>query len=193
VFDVRLHYFEPSGPEQIAKSLATVHFIPFASRRYAERYGLPGTKEELRNHRALDLSQYLTTSGSWSTWFGSDVEKVTSVFTNQSAFLARCVTNGVGIALMPTYMVLVEKDLIPLNLGLKFTTKLFASYRRECALKQPVKTTLSFLRNVVFDTKAMPWFAEEFALPAPEWNEIFLNTLTRMHEREREAPLALRG
>lgn len=173
LFDIRLHYFEPSSPEQVGRPLATVHFMPFASHSYAQRHGLPRTKEDLRHHRVLDLSHYLLTrSGAWESWFGADVDKTTSLFTNQSAFLARCVANGVGIALMPTYMQLVQPGLIPLDLGMNFTTKLFASYHRERSLKQPVKTTLSFLRKQVFN-KSMPWFALEFTPPSPEWVDIF--------------------
>jgi DNA-binding transcriptional LysR family regulator len=173
VFDIRLHYFEPSNTEQIARPLATVHFIPFVSRSYAAKHGVPRSKEDLQSHRVLDLSQYLSTSGSWAAWFGKDTDKYTSLFTNQSAFLAHCVTNGVGIGLMPTYMVLVAPDLIPLDLGLKFTTKLFASYHRERSLKPQVKSTLSYLRNIVFDRRLMPWFRDEFLQPDAEWVEVF--------------------
>jgi DNA-binding transcriptional LysR family regulator len=182
VFDIRLHYFEPSNSEQIARPIATVHFMPFASRSYVAKHGLPGSKEDLQSHRVLDLSQYLSTSGSWAAWFGKDNDKYTSLFTNQSAFLAHCVASGVGVGLMPTYMVLVAPDLIPLDLGLKFTTKLFASYHRERSLKPQVKSTLSFLRNVVFDRRSMPWFRDEFAVPGDEWLEIF----GRLEEPARE-------
>lgn len=182
IFDIRLHYFEPSNPEQIARPLASVHFMPFASRDYIKRYGLPQSIADFRDHRVLDLSQYLTTSGSWSSWFGSDINKATSLFTNQSSFLVRCVANGAGIALMPTYMTLVEPTLVPLDLGMKFRTKLFASYHRERALKQPVRTMLSFLRAFVFEPKVMPWFFEEFAPPADDWASLLDARMARLRE-----------
>ena len=182
IFDVRMHYFEPSNPEQISRPLASVHFMPFASRDYIERYGMPQSIADLQHHRVLDLSQYLTTSGSWSSWFGSDINKTTSLFTNQSSFLVRCVTNSVGIALMPTYITLVEPNLVPLKLGMKFRTTLFASYHRERALKQPVKTMLSFLRSYVFEPKVMPWFFEEFVTPADDWGGLLESLMSRLHE-----------
>lgn len=171
IYDIRLHYFDPANPELIARPLATVHFLPFASRGYLERCGTPRTIADLEQHRILDSAQYLTSSSSWSAWFGDKIEKAVSLFTNQSAFLASCVLNGVGIALMPSYMVLASRDFVPLDIGLNFKTKLFASYRREGTLKQPVKVTLAFLRQLVFDPRTMPWFSENFEMPVAHWHD----------------------
>ncbi len=173
IFDIRLHYFEPVPSEQIAKPLATVHFLPFASRSYVDRYGLPATREDLKHHRVLDSAQYLTSASSWSSWFGPEIDKNISLFTNQSAFLARCVANGAGIALMPSYMTLSETEIVPIEVGLRFKTKLFVTYHRERALQHPVKATLAFLRNAVFDPKTMPWFADEYIAPAKGWRDSF--------------------
>jgi DNA-binding transcriptional LysR family regulator len=179
IYDIRLHYFEPANSEQIAKQVATVHFIPFASRSYIEKYGMPQTREDLANHRILDSSQYLTSSASWAAWFGADIEKEVSLFTNQSSFLARCVASGTGIALMPSYMALVDREFVALDLDIVFRTKLFVNYHRERVLKPQVKTTLWFLRNIVFDPASMPWFADEFLCPTPEWAEAFGATIAR--------------
>ncbi len=180
VFDIRLHYFEPSNPEQISKPLASVHFVPYASRAYLDRYGMPTSRADLVKHRVMDMPQYLTKSGSWSSWFASDVGKNVSLFTNHSAFLARCVLNGVGIGLMPTYMPLDNYDLVPLDFGLRFTTRLYASYHRQNALRESVKTTLAFLRERVFDTRLMPWFSDEFSLPRPEWRALHQSHTAKM-------------
>jgi DNA-binding transcriptional LysR family regulator len=173
VFDIRLHYFEPAPCEQIAKPVATVHFLPFASRAYVERHGMPASREDLKHHRVLDSAQYLSSKSSWASWFGPEIEKSISLFTNQSAFLARCVANGAGIALMPSYMTLSEADIVPIEIGLQFKTKLFVTYHRERALKHPVKATLAFLRGAVFNPRHMPWFSDAFIAPAKSWRESF--------------------
>ena len=117
--------------------------------------------------------------GAWAQWFEGLPMKHTSVFTNQSTFLARAVLAGVGIALMPTYMVLANPEFIPLDLSIQFPLDLFASYHRERAQKQAVRTTLNFLRERVFDPKTMPWFAREFAAPDAQWRELHLQALAR--------------
>src|SRR3984957_11096795 len=47
IFDIRLHYYEPVDPAQIMRPLATVHFMPFASRAYLQRFGCPTSTADL--------------------------------------------------------------------------------------------------------------------------------------------------
>ena len=177
IFDIRLHYYEPVDLAQIMRPLATVHFIPFASREYLQRFGTPSSPADMAQHRFVDQSQHLVGQGAWSSWSGDEILKHTALFTNQSAFLAKCVRAGVGIALVPTYMVMAYDNLVPLNIGATFAAKLYASYHRERIGTQPVKTTLSFLRNVVFDPKTMPWFEEEYRPPEIGWHDKFSRTV----------------
>lgn len=190
IFDIRLHYHAPSDTAQIAKPLCTVHFMPFASRGYLSRHGTPHCIGDLANHRLIDQAQYLISRGSWATWFENAQLKRTSLFTNQSTFLARAVQAGVGIALMPTYMTLIDPDFVPLDIEMRFSLRLFASYQRERALKQPVRMTLNYLRDRVFDTKNMPWFASEFAPPDPHWNVLHAQGLGRARSDSPRAHLA---
>ena len=169
LFDIRLHYYEPIDPTQVMRPLATVHFIPFASRSYIQRFGAPTSASDMSNHRIADQTQHLVSKGSWPEWFGDDMRKRTALFTNQSAFLAKCVREDAGIAFMPTYMAIGDDQLVPLDLGVELPSKLYASYHRERAATQPVKSALSFLRTVVFDPKSMPWFEEQFQFPQADW------------------------
>jgi DNA-binding transcriptional LysR family regulator len=171
IFDIRLHYYEAIDPAQIMRPIARVHFIPFASRDYLERHGTPKSVSEISPHRLIDQAQYLVGKGAWTSWFGDDLLKRSALFTNQSAFLAKCVSEGAGIALMPTYMAMTDPRLVPLDLGVSFPARLFASYQRERLTDQAVKTTLGFLRTHVFDARVMPWFDEEFHFPESDWKQ----------------------
>lgn len=179
LFDIRLHYRPPADADQIVKPLCTVHFVPFASREYVDNYGVPKSIPDLANHRLVDQLQYLISKGSWATWFEDAPLKHTSLFTNHSSFLARTVEKGVGIGLMPTYMVLAVDNVVPLDIGMRLPLRLYASYHREQALKPPVRTTLAYLRDRVFDLKSMPWFAVDFAAPEPGWRDLWRQALAR--------------
>ena len=174
IFDIRLHYYEPIDPAQVMRPLATVHFMPFASRSYLEEFGMPAKNGDMSGHRIVDQSQHLISGGSWPAWFGDDMARRTALFTNQSAFLVKCVREGVGIALMPTYIAIGDPTLLPLDLGVTLPSKLYASYHRERVGTQPVKTMLSFLRTVVFDPKSMPWFDDEFRFPHADWVDLLV-------------------
>jgi len=179
LFDIRLHYTPPGDTEHIAKVLSTVHFIPFASRQYLEKHGTPRSMEDLAQHRLIDQAQYLISRGTWAALFTDQSVKCTALFTNQSSFLARSVLMGVGIALMPTYMVIKDSEFVPLDIGMRMPLKLYASYRREQAQKNAVRTTLNFLRESVFDPKAMPWFDEKFISPDLSWREMHREAVAR--------------
>jgi DNA-binding transcriptional LysR family regulator len=183
IFDVRLHYHEPADSPQVARPLCTLHYIPFASRSYLARFGTPTSMSDLVDHRLIDLAQYLVSKGSWSSWFEENRIKRTSLFTNNGTLLARAVSAGAGIALMPTYIVLNNPELIPLNLGLHFSLRFFASYNRDRAVKQPVRIVLNFLRNSVFDPKSMPWFAAEFQTPNSNWPTLFAQAIDRIGQQ----------
>jgi DNA-binding transcriptional LysR family regulator len=179
LFDICLHYMPPADTEQIAKNLGTVHFIPFASRRYLAEHGTPRSVEDLAHHRLIDQTQYLISRGTWTAWFNDNAVTYTSLFTNQSSFLARTVLMGVGIALMPTYMVIKNSEFVPLDVGMRLPLKLYASYRREQAQKSAVRTTLEFLRERVFDLKNMPWFDSQFLAPDLNWREMHREAVAR--------------
>lgn len=179
LFDIRLHYIPPADTDQIAKVLATVHFIPFASRRYLEEHGTPRSVDDLEHHRLIDQAQYLISKGTWASWFSDAPLKYTALFTNQSSFLARAVETGVGIALMPTYMVIANSDYVPLDIGMRLPLKLYASYRREQAQKNAVRTTLQYLRECVFHPKTMPWFESHFISPDASWGAMHEQAVAR--------------
>lgn len=177
LYDIKLHYMPPADTEQIAKVLGTVHFIPFASRQYLEDYGTPLSVSDLEHHRLIDQAQYLISKGTWASWFSDAPLKYTALFTNHSSFLARAVRAGVGIALMPTYMVLADSNYVPLDIGMRLPLKLYASYHREHAQKNTVRTTLNYLRDCVFDPKSMPWFEDQFVAPTASWTELHRRAL----------------
>ncbi|MBS0278082.1 MAG: LysR family transcriptional regulator [Proteobacteria bacterium] len=190
LFDLRLHYAPPTDTDQIAKNLCTIHFIPFASRRYLEEYGTPRAIEDLARHRLIDQAQYLISKGTWAALLSDNAVKHTSLFTNQSSFLARAVMMDVGIAMMPTYMAIKDNAFVPLDIGLRIPLKLYASYGREQMQKNAVKTTLNFLRERVFDLKIMPWFEDKFVPPAPDWRDLHREAVARCVRDSVLQPLA---
>lgn len=171
VFDLHVHYYEPADSDQIATHVATMHFIPFGSREYLRAHGTPRSIEDLSGHRLLDLAIYLADVGSWTRWSRDGSSTNTALYTNLSACLSEAVRNGVGIALLPTYAPLVDDALVPLEIGMHFQAPIFIGYRRDAAGRWPVRMTLDYLRDHVFDRENMPWFADSYAPPASDWAE----------------------
>jgi DNA-binding transcriptional LysR family regulator len=168
-FDIQFHYFEPVEVDPVAIRVATMHFIPFASRGYLERHKMPKTIADLADHRMLEMSAYRIDKGPWSHWLKGAEMQSAPLLTNQSGPLAEAVRQGVGIALLPTYVMATSNEFVPLDIGLHLPAPVYMSFQREVAKKWSVRATIDFLRDVAFQRKSMPWFNEEFHFPAPSW------------------------
>jgi DNA-binding transcriptional LysR family regulator len=173
IFDIQIQYFEPQEINPIALRVATLHFIPFASPAYLKKHGTPRSMEDLRDHRLLDLSLYLVDKGSWSAWWANRSAPGTSLMTNQSTPLAEAVRRGAGIALLPTYVAIIDDNFVPLDLGQHFHLPVILSCQRDALTRWPVRAALDFLRTTVFDRRLMPWFAEQYERPSHRWKELF--------------------
>jgi DNA-binding transcriptional LysR family regulator len=171
LFDLNVHYYEPSESEPIAVRLGTMHFIPFASREYLRLNGAPQSIEALGRHRLLDLAVYLSDMGSWASWSRGEANTHALLFTNLTGCLAEAVRHGAGIALLPTYAALVDDAFVPLEINVRFTAPIYISYQRDAVKKWPVRTTLDFVRHHVFDKKNMPWFREAYQSPEMDWHK----------------------
>lgn len=175
-FDVQVHYYEPLDSDPVAVRVGAMHFVPMASREYLRAHGVPRSVQDLARHRLLDLALYLTDLGSWASWSREEISASNTVmFTNLSACLAEAVRHGAGIALLPTYAMSVADGLVPLEIGARFQTPVYVSYQRDAAKRWPVRATIDFLRNIVFDRRNMPWFRDSYVAPADDWNRRLLN------------------
>jgi DNA-binding transcriptional LysR family regulator len=168
-YDIQFHYYEPVEVDPVSIRVATMHFVPFASRAYLERHPMPKTVADLANHRMLEMSAYRIDKGPWSHWLKGAQMQSAPLLTNQSGPLAEAVRHGVGIALLPTYIAALSQDFVPLDIGLHLPTPVYMSFQREVAKKWSVRATIDFLRDVAFQRKSMPWFGEEFLFPANSW------------------------
>ena len=173
IFDIQLHYFEPVEANPISIRLGSLHFIPFASRGYLEKYGRPSTVQDLSKHRLLGHTAYLVDKGTWAAWANDAPAQMSSFLTNQSGPLVACVKQGAGIALLPTYLAVTDDVLVPIDLGTHFPLPVFMSYQRGTAMKWPVRTVLTYLKDTVINRKTMPWFSDAFEAPGKNWEQIF--------------------
>ncbi len=185
LFDVQVHYYEPLDTDPVAVRIGAMHFVPMASRDYIRAHGMPRSVQDLANHRLLDLAMHLSDIGTWVSWSREEISNVsTLMYTNLSACLAESVRHGAGIALLPTYAVLADDRLVPLEIGARFQTPIYVSYQREAAKRWPVRATIDFLRSVVFDRKNMPWFRDSYIAPSEDWHKRFAMLMEQASTRE---------
>ncbi len=117
--DVALRMREPVQPDLIRRRLFTIHFHAYASADYLKRHGQPRTLEDLDRHRILgytgDGSSFLNNINSLPT-AGRDPKKPreAAMTVNNITALLRAVENGVGIAVLPDYLIREDSGVVRL-------------------------------------------------------------------------------
>ena len=117
--DVALRVRQPVQPDLIQRKLFAIHYHLYASSAYLKRHGNPETIEELDNHRIITFGSsapvylrdmnWLETAGRPLNTPRRPCLKINSVLA-----IKRAVQRGVGVALLPDYLIDGNSDLVQL-------------------------------------------------------------------------------
>ena len=112
--DCAIRLRQPQQPDLIQRRLFTVHFHLYASPSYLKKYGKPESINDLKNHRIVTFGLPVPTHLSELNWLETvgDFEggqRIPTLQINDLLSIRRAVQTGVGIAMLPDY--LIEKDL----------------------------------------------------------------------------------
>jgi DNA-binding transcriptional LysR family regulator len=118
--DVAIRLRQPTQPDLIQRKLFSVHFHAYASPEYLKRYGTPRTFEELDEHHLMMLGgsnipvylqnrAFLAEAGR-----NSKAPRVPHLVINNVLGLLRACQRGLGIALLPDYLIEDNTGLVQL-------------------------------------------------------------------------------
>jgi DNA-binding transcriptional LysR family regulator len=118
--DVAIRLRQPTQPDLIQRKLFSVHSHAYASPEYLKRFGTPRSFEELDNHRILVLGgsavpQHLQ-NRRWLTEVARDGKgaRTPHLMINNVLGLLRACQRGLGIALLPDYLIEENGGLVQL-------------------------------------------------------------------------------
>jgi DNA-binding transcriptional LysR family regulator len=106
-YDVAIRIRRAPSPHVVARELAPVRRVVCATREYFERHGIPATPDELTAHNCLHYTHF-GTQGEWRFQIagGEIVVPVSgSLRINDDDALAQAVLGGLGIAMLPTFII----------------------------------------------------------------------------------------
>jgi DNA-binding transcriptional LysR family regulator len=119
--DIALRIRAPVQPDLIQRKLFTVHFHLYASPAYLKRFGSPETLADINeDHRIVGFGMnsptYLRESMNWLEGAGrlANETRRPVLRINNIVGMKRAVQRGVGIALLPDYLIEPEADLVQL-------------------------------------------------------------------------------
>jgi DNA-binding transcriptional LysR family regulator len=163
--DLAIRSGRPEETDLVAVGLGTIHFVPWASQAYLDRFGTPGSPEELLQHRLVDHAIYYDDQGDWGAWFAlARAANLISYRTNSSAAMLSAIQNGLGIGLLPTYSCDCVDGIVPIDLGLRTDSNLWLAYHPSIQGAARMRPVIDWVRGL-FDPGVWPWFSEEFHPP----------------------------
>ncbi|XBQ15457.1 MAG: LysR family transcriptional regulator [Oceanicaulis sp.] len=181
--DISLQMLESKRMSHVANELATLHYVPFAARRYLDTYGPPKGLADVLNHRIGDLSSFRQQQDHWPKEAGAIKQMMkASLNTDSSVVLTEATKAGACITVMPTYAAEVEPGLVHVDIGLTVPITLWMVYHPDQRRVTRVRKALDWLREI-FDSARYPWFRRDYVPPAD-----FAGTETVQVRGERPKP-----
>jgi DNA-binding transcriptional LysR family regulator len=180
--DVAVQLTRPDRPDVKAARLGCMHIYPFASRRYADIYGLPTNLDEMRRHRFIDQQAPQIDEGAAPRILDMpSIEGIVALRTNSSTAHAHAIELGIGIGALPTYAVALAPELIPVDIGVRHQVDVWMTYHPDARSVRRVSSFIDWLRTL-FDPKRYPWFGDEFIHP---------RELARLHAAQKSTSFGL--
>ncbi len=117
--DVAIRLRQPTQPDLIQRKLFTVHFHLYASPAYVKRFGSPRTIEDLESHRIVTFGAAAPAYLRDMNWLESagrayDNPRIPVLRVNNIVAIKRAVQRGIGIALLPDYLIETDSGLVQL-------------------------------------------------------------------------------
>ena len=163
--DVAIQLEKPSRPDAKSVRLGRMHIYPFASREYIETYGVPKSIDEVGHHRIIhQQAPQVDENLTQRTLKVSNIEGIVALRTNTSTAHGRAIELGMGIGGLPTYIMALGSDLIPIDVGVKHPVDIWMTYHPDARGVARVSFFMDWLKTL-FDPKRNPWFADEFIHP----------------------------
>lgn len=137
--DICIGFSRPTNPETIVCKLATIRFIPHASKAYLDRFGKPESLADLHGHRFIVQESFGLNDDAMRRIFGNErATRLTAAKTNSNGVLYRAVASGFGIGALPRHLHPGGNDIEMLDLPIALTSDLWMSFNRN-AMSSPAK------------------------------------------------------
>jgi DNA-binding transcriptional LysR family regulator len=115
--DVAIRLRAPTQPDLVQRKLFTVHFHVYASPAYLKRFGTPQTVDDIDNHRIVVFGENAPTYLKAMNWLcsagrESGQPRGAALTVNNVVAIRRAVEKGVGLAMLPDYIIPSGSDLV---------------------------------------------------------------------------------
>jgi len=157
--DTMLAFVPPeSRSDLVVERLGTIHYRPLAGKAYVATYGLP-SEHNLQQHKFLQSHLYESNRDVWGAWNDLVANGRVSHYCDDPFVYGIMIKLGLGIGLLGTYAS-VERDAVPLDLGILISLPLYGIALRERLRSPPVRAVFDWLCEIFSERNE--WFRREF-------------------------------
>ena len=142
----------------MVERLGTIHYRPLAGKAYVATYGLP-SEHNLQQHKFLQSHLYESNRDVWGAWNDLVANGRVSNYCDDPFVYGIMIKLGLGIGLLGTYAS-VERDAVPLDLGILISLPLYGIALRERLRSPPVRAVFDWLCEIFSERNE--WFRREF-------------------------------
>lgn len=131
--DIAIRLRQPTQPDLIQRKLFTVHFHVFASPAYLKRFGTPKHIEDIDEHRIVTYGEQTPSYLRDMNWLEragrpDGDPRSPALKVNNLVAIKRAVQTGVGIAMLPDYIVEKDSGLVQILTDLEDKVPTFDTY-----------------------------------------------------------------
>lgn len=163
--DMAIQFQRPTNPDLMFVRLGKLHVYPFASQDYLDTYGVPRDAEDMVNHRLVNQVAPQLDQEAWARYLGLEsIDQLVGIATNASTGILYAVENGAGIGALPTYVGVINRDIVPVDIGIRHQLDTWLTYHPDIKLNRRKAYMIEWIRRI-FDPQTHPWFRDEFIHP----------------------------
>ena len=163
--DLAIVFQKPTHPEVISQPLGTLHYLCFAADSYLEKNTPPRSFFDLHKHKLLMHTDYVHQVERWSKSVREIKEFIDySTITNSSTALMTLCQRGAGIAVLPSYVMALETNLVPIQMPAAAPIEFWLTYTERVRRNSAGKAAIEWLLSI-FNPIENPWFDRDFKDP----------------------------
>lgn len=157
--DVAIRMMRPQQPDLIQRHLMTIHFHFYASPHYLKAWGTPKSLPDLEKHRLIVYDHGPLKGIVSPDWlprsYGSDrPQRHPALTVNSMLAMRRAVESGLGIAILPDYVLEGTERKVRLNIDAPLpTVEAYFVYAEEQRNSARIAVFRDFLLEKVADTR----------------------------------------
>jgi DNA-binding transcriptional LysR family regulator len=157
--DIVVGFDEPRYQDWVTRRLGSVHYQPFAAPRYLAQNPL-SANGSWRGHRFVVQTGLPQAFNALPRWLANQGDGARTILTTASPMLHHeAVRSGAAIGLLPSFLLALGEELVPVDIPLAASRKMHLAFRRDGRKKLRVALFIDWLTRILGDKRHV-WFGE---------------------------------